>query len=181
MNVHAPQPQHAANAKAAKAAKSSEKKSFLHRAWPHALTAVIALMLGAGAMSAGTAPSDQAQSGQSRTTQSQDAHSEQAEAEPEAEPEVITETETIEVEVEVPDPTCRKVAEELHAILSGAVDDALIPYSEVTQTLIDQLMYGADVDTINGLTAKIETVTSKTAGLTGRINDIAPDYTECTS
>lgn len=130
-----------------------KKPSFWKRYWPIGLAAIVGIGIGAVAT-----PSP-------------------SEADP------ITVTEEVEVvkEVEVPDPTCREAAAELWSILGTAVNDVMLPYSDVTITLAGQLQYGADVATIQDATETVQGITATVEDLTARTDSIRPTYEECVS
>ena len=132
-----------------------EKPSLWKRSWPIGLAAVVGLGIGAVATPIASA----------------------------ADPTIVTETEEVKVvqEVEVPDPTCREAAAELWSLLDTSVNGIMLPYSDVTMTLIDQLQYGADVVTLEGVTGEIQSITSTAEGITERIGGIRPSYEECVS
>lgn len=160
-----------------------KKRGFLRRSWPIALTAVISL--GVGAAIAGGAPET------IEVQRDVPGPEVTVTAKPEpaptvtvtAKPEVVTETETIteEVTIEVVDPLCASVALEAWDILEDQVNNVTIPYTEIVQTLVEQLQYGADAATIDAAAVKLRNITDAANEQTDRVSAVKPDYLICAS
>lgn len=136
-----------------------KKTSWLSRWWPVLAAGALGLVIGglAGGSGASEAPGA---------------------AEPQ--PVKTVEVEKI-VEVEVPagDNGCVAVAEELYSMLQDTTNEIVIPQNQVTQTLIDNLLNGLDVNQINEATSKVEKIIGATDSLTSRAQAIGADYQGC--
>lgn len=146
----------------------SRTRRFLKKAWPLALAGVVGLTIGGASMSAGYTTDGEAGKGKPVTKVVTETVT--------PEPEVVTE----EVTVEVVDPACRAAAEELFSIIQTTNEKVSIPYSDIVITLIDQLQYGMDPATLDGVTATLQNVNQEVQDITTRIENVSPDYVACT-
>lgn len=160
-----------------------KKRGFLRKAWPIALTAAVSLGIGAS-MAGGMPETVEVQRdvpGPEVTVTAQPEPAPTVTVTPK--PEVVTETETItqEVTVEVVDPLCASVALEAWDILEDQVENVTLPYTEIVQTLIGQIQYGADAATIDAASVKLRNITDAANAQTDRVNAVKPDYLICAS
>lgn len=74
--------------------------------------------------------------------------------------------------------SCQQAAIEMRSILEVTVNDALIPYGDVTVNLIEMLQY-SDYSQVDATSVMIENVTAVVEAQTARVNAITPTYEEC--
>lgn len=138
-----------------------KKKSFIRKAWPVALTAVIGLTVGAAMGAAGS--------------------STDAEAAPQVAP-IVASSQQPEVQVQVKtvkDPTCQKVAEELFDMLQTQTNHVVKPLISSAQTLV-QFASGDYTADLNGAADQVSGATDTLTDLTDRTVALTPDYQTCT-
>lgn len=126
------------------------------RLWPWAAVAAAGVLVGAGIGAAGAAPT----------------------SEP-APTRTVTVEVPVGVEVEGPVEACQRIAVEYRDLLLVANERIMVPQNEITQTLIDNLMNGTDVASIEAATEKLTGVTGAANEIAERVSASAADYTEC--
>lgn len=79
----------------------------------------------------------------------------------------------------VSDESCRQAATELQSILDSTVNDALIPYTQISMNLVEMLQYGVDPASLEETATMTDNVTGIVNGLTQRTKGITPVYEMC--
>lgn len=143
-------------------------KNTIRKYLPFGITALVALVIGAGIGAAGSSSSTTAGS-----------------------PSKPAPVETVTVEVPAPADAeqlgaCQRAAEELRSIAIDQVNNVTMPYGDVSGILYNQLVnsvnYGAgavDMSEIERGTGVLNSIADAAKGLTSRVEAISPDFATC--